>query len=655
MRWSVSMEGQRTGLETKPNRIRMVRVEPDHPEREPGPSRPLRIRDVIVIGIWFGAAAGLIETAVLFSRKYLINPATLGVLQMNPHAVWVISVANLLIFTALAAALGLLVPLNRRIVPRIAIFAFATLACFEVLLTFRGLSMVAYGVLSAGLGVQISRRIARRRDRFQRFARLSLPAMIVVIVGLIGFKYGSDRHAESAQIAGLPKLGKATPNVLLIVLDTVRAKNLSLYGYHRPTTPNLERLARRGVVFDQARSPGVWTLPSHCSLFTGRWPHELSARAETPLDDTFPTLAEFLTGRGYMTAGFVANTLFCNHWYGVARGFIHYRDVAQDVSAIVRGSGVGRRLHKLIGNPLQERPSAYFYRKNAATINDEFLSWIDGRGPAESAHPFFVFLNYYDAHDPYMPPGGFHGRFGMKPPTPTDVALLHKWHELESKPKTPEQVQLAVDAYDECIASLDEQLGRLFESLERRDLIDKTMIVVTADHGEEFGEHGGFGHGNLYPPVTHVPLLIVPPGGLESARRVARATSIRDVAATIADVLNLDSGSPFPGTSLALHWDESPGKEPAAEEVVLTEVVDNVKNDAHGTKYARSLIIDGKAYLKHRDGREELFDLANDPAQTRDLSKLAGSGLLMERFRACLAGYPQADDAGVGRARSAIE
>lgn len=638
------MEGQRTGLRTKANRFRMIRVSPDDPEPAPQPSPPPRIREVVVIGVWFGAAAGLIETALLFSRKYLINPATLGLLQMNPHAVWVVSVSTLLIFSTLAVVLGLLVPLNRRIVPRAAVFVFATLACFEILLTFRGLSMLAYGVLSAGLGAQISRRIARRRDRFQRLSRLSLPIMLIVIAGLIGLKYASDHHVEAARIACLPKPEKVTPNVLLIVLDTVRAKNLSLYGYNRPTTPNLERLARRGVVFDQARSPGVWTLPSHCSLFTGRWPHELSARAETPLDDTFPTLAEFLTDRGFMTAGFVANTLFCNHWYGVARGFIHYQDVAQDVAAIVRGSGVGRRLHKLIGNPLQERPSAYFYRKNAATINGEFLSWIDGRGPAEAEHPFFVFLNYYDAHDPYMPPGGFQGRFGMKSPTPTDVALLHQWHELESKPKTPRQIQLAIDAYDECIASLDDHLGQLFEALERRHLIDNTMIIVTADHGEEFGEHGGYGHGSLYPPVTRVPLLIVPPGGLESPRRVARATSIRSVAATIAHVLDLEAESPFPGTSLASDWNASPGEPASAEELVLTEVVDNVKRDAHGTKYARSLILDRKVYLKHRDGREELFDLETDPEQTRDRSKMPESERLLDQFRGRLANYPQSDD-----------
>ena len=319
--------------------------------------------------------------------------------------------------------------------------------------------------------------------------------------------------------------------------------------------------------------------------------------------------------------------------------------MAEDLSAIIRGSGVGRRIHKLIGNPQQERPSAFFYRKDAATINNEFLSWIDGRGKVEAQHPFFVFLNYYDAHDPYMPPGGFRGRFGMKSPTAKELSLLHNWHELESKPKTPEEVQLAIDAYDECIASLDDHLGRLLDDLQKRQLLDRTMIIVTADHGEEFGEHGGFGHGNLYPPVTRIPLLIVPPGGLKEPRKVNEPTSMRNVACTVADVLNLEDGSPFPGISLAPHWNTSAANVPSADELVLTEIVDNVKKDALGGTFARSLILGNQAYLKHRDGREELFDLATDPAQTRDLSKRPESQSILDRFRARLTEYKQSDDA----------
>ena len=114
--------------------------------------------------------------------------------------------------------------------------------------------------------------------------------------------------------------------MLLVVLDTVRADRLSLYGYGRDTTPNLARLAERGVVFNEARSAAPWTLPSHASLFTGRWPHELNVSGDRPLDGTFPTLAEFLAKHGYATAGFVGNTYFCNSWYGLNRGFFHYED-----------------------------------------------------------------------------------------------------------------------------------------------------------------------------------------------------------------------------------------------------------------------------------------------------------------------------------------
>ena len=121
--------------------------------------------------------------------------------------------------------------------------------------------------------------------------------------------------------------GLAAPNVLLIVLDTVRADSTEPHvRLRRCTTPNLVRLARPGVVFGEARSVAPWTLPSHASLFTGRWPHELSVNGDRPLDATYPTFAEFLAKHGYATAGFVGNTYFCNSWFGLARGFVHYED-----------------------------------------------------------------------------------------------------------------------------------------------------------------------------------------------------------------------------------------------------------------------------------------------------------------------------------------
>ena len=132
-----------------------------------------------------------------------------------------------------------------------------------------------------------------------------------------------------------------SPNVLLIVLDTVRADHLSLYGYERPTTPNLERLAKRGIRFDNARATAPWTLPSHASMFTGHWPHELGAKWMTPLRGNLPTLAEYLGAHGYATAGFVANVVYCSQETGLARGFTHYEDYVLEKLAPLRTSDPG--------------------------------------------------------------------------------------------------------------------------------------------------------------------------------------------------------------------------------------------------------------------------------------------------------------------------
>ena len=131
-------------------------------------------------------------------------------------------------------------------------------------------------------------------------------------------------------------------------MDDVRIDDLSVYGYDRETTPNLARLARRAIRFDQARSTAPWTLPSHASMLTGRWPHELSVTVDRPLDATYPTMAEFLAGKGYATAGFVGNTFYCNSWYGLDRGFSHYEDFHDNqvvsVFETIRSSTLGLRL-----------------------------------------------------------------------------------------------------------------------------------------------------------------------------------------------------------------------------------------------------------------------------------------------------------------------
>ncbi len=346
--------------------------------------------------------------------------------------------------------------------------------------------------------------------------------------------------------------------MLFIVLDTVRAESLSLYGYHRDTSPNLTKLARRGVRFDRARTAAAWTLPSHASMFTGRWPYELSTRPDRPLDTAFPTLAEFLRDNGYATAGFVGNTYFCNRWFGLARGFLHYEDVAVCLVEILRSSDIGRALVSKIAPSIftRDRPYAYFNRKDAATINHDFLAWLGGRSKGQ---PFFAFLNYYDAHDPYISAEGAPRHFGLKPETPQDVAALRDWLHVD-KTKVPNRLlQMAIDGYDDGIAYLDDQLGRLFAALDSRGLLDNTLIVITSDHGELHGEHSVYGHGShLYRAVVNVPLLVVGPRRVPNGAIVAQPVSLRDLPSTVVDLVGFEGPSPFPGCSLARCWAPGP-------------------------------------------------------------------------------------------------
>ena len=383
-----------------------------------------------------------------------------------------------------------------------------------------------------------------------------------------------------------------SPNVLFIVLDTVRAESLSAYGYNRDTSPNLTRLAERGVRFDQARTPAAWTLPSHASMFTGRWPYELSTRPDRPLDGTYPTLAEVLRDKGYATAGFVGNTYFCNRWFGLDRGFLHYEDVAVCLVEILRSSDMGRALISKVAPSIftRDRPYAYFNRKDAATINHDMLSWLDSQ---RKGRPFFAFLNYFDAHDPYISAEGAPRHFGLRPETAEEIAALRDWLHVD-KSKIPSRLlQMAIDGYDDGIAYLDDQIGRLFAALDSRGLLENTLIVITADHGELHGEHNNFGHGShLYRQVADVPLLVVGPRNVPHGKTIRAAGQParppRDGGRRVGP---RQARRRFPGA-------RSPGAGPTAqrrlsadEEFLLTETSDELSRTSASEIRARALLL----------------------------------------------------------------
>ena len=184
---------------------------------------------------------------------------------------------------------------------------------------------MAWLALTLGLASHLVPRLESNARRFRRFVQLSFPVALVALL-LLGASPGiNDRIKRSSESArALPPSG--TPNLLLIVLDTVAAGHLSLYGYPRPTSTTLAELAERGIRFDSAQATSSWTLPSHATIFTGRWMHELSVGWLNPLDREYPTLAEFLGDRGYATAGFIANTSYCASDSGLSRGFTRYED-----------------------------------------------------------------------------------------------------------------------------------------------------------------------------------------------------------------------------------------------------------------------------------------------------------------------------------------
>jgi arylsulfatase A-like enzyme len=598
----------------------------------------------MLLSLWFGLVTGLLELTFVILRKQFVNTAALGALQLNRHAVWMIPAADVMILGALGLILAVGGWLRLRGLRVLAAYGLSFVSALTLVLTFRGLTTIAYAAIAGGIAALLTRRQLAHAERFRRIVRVSLPGLAILFLGLVGWEVGRASVAERWALGKLPPPPAGAPNVLFVVLDTVRAESLSVYGYGRETSPFLARLAARGIRFDRARTSAAWTLPSHASMFTGRWPHELSARIDTPLDATHPTLAEYLRDRGYATAGFIANTYFCNHWYGLGRGFLHYEDTAVNPLEVLRSSGLGRRLVKGLGGVPRNRPGAYFQRKDAPTINAEVLAWLDHRG---TDRPFLAFLNYYDAHDPYLTPVEPTRRFGLRPGSRADVAMLQNWHLGDKTGISPRDVQLARDCYDDCIAYLDAQLGTLLEGLERRGLLENTVVVITSDHGEEFGERERkrFGHGqSLHHEVTGVPLLIVAPGRIAPGRVVTTPVSLRDLPATIAGLAGLSEGSPFPGRSLARHWSAAapagsdglpggPGPDP-----VLAEIVDREPQSPRDWKPPRSVIVDELLYIREADGREELYDLAADPAETNNLAGSGGESVRadLERCRSAL-------------------
>jgi arylsulfatase A-like enzyme len=268
-------------------------------------------------------------------------------------------------------------------------------------------------------------------------------------------------------------------------------------------------------------------------------------------------------------------------------------------------------------------PRFILARKDGLTVNSEFLEWLDGA----QGRPFFAFLNYMDAHDPYEPPPKFAGLFGT---SARPVSTVN-----DKTRKTWDMEKLDPDNYDCGLAALDAYVGQLLDELERRGVLGNTLVVIVGDHGEHFGEHGYFVHGDtLYMPVLHVPLVVMFPGQVPAGVRVRGPASLRDLAATTVDVLGLTDGSPFPGTSLRSRWDErrAPARPAFSYLDLWYNVVINGSMDTLPVRL-RSVVDEDYQYIEGvGESFRALFDLKRDPNGENDLSTAKGKEAVVNRY-----------------------
>lgn len=430
------------------------------------------------------------------------------------------------------------------------------------------------------------------------------------------------------------------PNVLLVVLDTVRADHLTPYGYARETTPRLGAFAQEAVVYERAVSPGMWTVPSHASLFTGLPVSAHGTHAKHKwLDDSFTTAAEWFGQHGYGTYLFSANPFvgadtnlgqgfdliespFAGTWKEAAREATLDKVQPDDASNTLGPLFVKGVINT--GRPADKVKDA------GATTSKALLTWVDGRETPDA--PWFAVLNYMEAHIPRIPSMEARKALFDDETIARQLATDQSLGRLLSYTAgvvelTDEELATITSTYDASLRDLDSALGALFDDLESRDLLDSTIVVITSDHGEHLGEHHKVGHKfSVYNPLVRVPLIIRHPD--LPAARVAGVVSTMDVLATVTEIAGLEAPPGTQSRSL-LQPDQQDGR--AFSELVhatpqaLKRVASKYKGFDKGPFRHTFTAVEGPDHkcIARSDGQQQLFAMADDALETTDLAAQA--------------------------------
>lgn len=576
--------------------------------------------EILKYALWFGMITGLVEGMLLYAlQRYELLRGQITYLGSGPQVLWVAPVFDALFFLLVGVGAAIVAQFLPRKFARPAVFfVFCFLASFGWLLVYLSgrLNPAATAILGAGIGYQVSTVIVARENRFARFAQRTFKILAGVTLALFVLVQGGLWVRERVAASNLPQTqgSEPTPNILLIVMDTVRADHLSLQGYERETDPTLKRIASEGVMFENAYAASSWTLTSHASLFTGRWPYEHKADGGRYLDETYPTIAEALTERGYRTGAFNGNfETVTSHW-GFARGFLHFEDYYQTLPQLAVSSVYGRFMEYYVFHKVFNMEFS-IDRRWGPSVNQSALDWID----QDDDTPFFAFVNYYDAHAPYISPE--RAKFSN---LPNPGGLVNTdWTTADIyNPKTPEQAQGEIDAYDGGIYYTDQQIDVLLKELESRGKLDNTIVVITSDHGELFGEHGLWEHHNsLYKPVIHVPLIVWYPKSAPQNMRIDTPVSNTFIPAMLLDMLGEPEQTAFRGPPLSQLW-----ADPAAAANFpdpIAEMAESSWVNPHHLSIRGDMVTvlsPEWQFIAHEFNGIELYNLNDDPDQENNLA-----------------------------------
>jgi len=436
--------------------------------------------------------------------------------------------------------------------------------------------------------------------------------------------YGFDNKAV-AITAGDSVNSEGMPNILWIVMDTVRADHLSSYGYQHNTTPNIDKIADEGILYENAISTAPWTLPSHASMFTGTFPSKHGTDWEhTFLHGDLKTIAEVLSGHGYETLQY-SNNEWVSSRSGLQQGFDNH---VLTIHGAIKPSALPDYL--MIGRAkLYIENEMLLMDDGAQKTNEVVMNWIADAHQAEA--PFFAFINYMEAHSPYHPPEEYAAPYlgedvdfeeAMKTP-------YGFWGYMAGKVEISDrtfEIQRAL--YDGEISYLDFRIGQLLDYLRDLNILDNTLLIITSDHGELFGEHQLASHQLcIYDTLLHVPLIIRYPGLAEAGLRVEEQVQLTDLFPTILDIagINWSGEEQLQGQSLVKDM-KQPGSEFAIAEYALSyPSLTAIGWGGWGSdvnKYARRLKTirtEEFKYIWASDGMDELYNIREDPEELNNL------------------------------------